>query len=202
MKSTVFVFFYVVAAVTLRAEIMVGASLEWLADTSASVGLYRVTESRKESDSAFQLSFRLDDALKGTPPLAAVSPYGVRFPKGSPPASASVGDRFLIFLKPDDKDSPRVAHLINLSTTQPGGMDSAAINCKFEVLTDQAQILAKVRGRLKSHPAGTPTKWQEYPESRFDVEVPFDSPAFKVLYGGSACYLLVPEDLKPPRQKE
>ena len=199
MKSTVFVFLYLVAALTLRAEIMVGASLEWLADTSASVGLYQVTESRKESDSAFQLSFRLDDALKGKPPLAAASSYWVRFPKGSQPPSVPVGDRFLIFLKPDDTDSPRVAHLINLSTSQSGGMDSVAINCKFEVLTDQAQILATVRGRIKSHPTDTSTKWHEYPNSRFDVEVPFDSPAFKVLYGGSTCYLLVPKDLKPAK---
>jgi len=200
MKPTIYIFLHLVAALTLRAEIIVGASLEWLADTSASVGLYQVTESRKESDSEFQLFFRLDDALKGKPPLTAASSYWVRLPKGSQPPSVSVGDRFLIFLKPDDKDSPRVAHLINLSTSQSGGWDSVAINCKFEVLTDHAQILATVRGRIKSHPAETATKLHEYPNSRFDVEVPFDSPAFKVLYGGSTCYLLVPADLKPKNQ--
>lgn len=187
-------------SMTLRAEVMVGASLEWLADTSASVGIYEVTQSRKESDSGFQLSFRLDDKLKGAPPPSTTSPYWVRLPKGAPPPGVSTGERFLVFLKPDDKDAPRVAHLINLSQAQTGGMDSVAINCTFEVLTDPAKILEVVKARIKSHPTDKATRWREYPDSRFDVEVPFETPAHKVLFGGSTCYLLVPDDLKPVKQ--
>jgi hypothetical protein len=199
MKTRVFVLLYLVVTVTVRAEIRVGASLEWLADTSGGVGIYQATESREESDSAFQLSFQLDEALKGEPPQLVASSYWVRFAKGPQPPSVSVGDRFLIFLKPDDQNSPRVAHLINLSTTQAGGTDSVAINSKFEVLTLPPQILATVRGRIKSHPTAKPTKWREYPDSRFDVEVPPEAPAYNVLFSGSLCYLLVPEDLRPPK---
>jgi hypothetical protein len=199
MKPTVFVFLFLVCALALRAEIIVGSSLEWLADTSASVGIYQVTESRKESDSAFQLSFKLDDTLKGTPPRSPASSYGVRFRSGTQPPSVAVGSRFLIFFKPDDKDLVRVEHLINISTIQDGGWDSIAINSKFEALADQAQILATVRGRLKSHPTNTSTRWRECPDSRFDVEVPIGSSAFTVLFGGSSCYLLVPDDLKPAK---
>lgn len=196
MKSALSILLYFVISLTLRAEISVGASLEWLADTSASVGIYQVTESRHESDSAFQLFFRLDEKLKGAPPQSATSPYWVRLPKGAQPPSVSTGERFLIFLKHDKKDAPRVAHLINLSKPQTGGMDSVAINCKFEVLTDQSKILEVVKERIKTHPTATPTKLGEYPASKFDVEVPFDTPAHQVLYSGSTCYLFVPEDLK------
>lgn len=199
MNLTVFGILFAFAALTLRAEIMVGASLEWLADTSSSIGTYQITESRKESDSAFQLTLKLEDSLKGKPPQKADSSYWVRLQTGSKPPTIAVGDRFLIFLKRDDKDSDRVAHIINLSTSQTGGMDSVAINHKFEVLTNQAKILAVVRGRIEKHPKVEPVKWHEYPNSRFDVEVPTDSPAFKVLYGGSTCYLLLPDDLKPAK---
>lgn len=197
MKSAFGIFLYFVFALTLRAEIIVGTSLEWLADSSTSIGIYQVAESRKESDTNFQLSFRLNEKLKGEPPQAAASSYWIRAPKGEPAPGVSSGDRFLIFLKPDEKNSLHVATLINLSKPQINGMDSVAINSKFEVLTDPAKILATVRERIKSHPAAKPTKWQEYPNSRFDVEVPHNSPAFSVLWGGSTCYLVVPDDLKP-----
>ena len=199
MKSAVFVFLYLVAALTLRAEIIVGASLEWLADSSASIGIYQVTESRNTSDSAFQLSFRLDDVLKSTPPQTAASSYSVRFHKEAP--IVTIGNRFLIFLKPDETDSPRVAHLINLSTSQIGGLDSVSVNSKFELLTDQTQILATVRERIKSHPKGSPTKLHEHPNSSFDVEVPHGTGASRVLYAKSACFLLVPDDLKPAKPR-
>jgi hypothetical protein len=199
MKSIAFVILNLVATLTLRAEVMVGPSLEWLSDTSASVGIYRVTQTIKKSDSSFQLSFRLDESLKSTPPQSASSPYWIRLPKDSQPSVVALEDRFLIFLKPDAKDLAQVAHLINLSKPQSEDMMSVAINCKFEVLAEQAAILATVRGRIRSHPTTTPSKWREYPNSRFDVEVPMGSAAFAVLWGGSTCYLLVPEDLYPAR---
>lgn len=200
MKSVVLAFCYFAFNLALQAEIMVGASLEWLADTSPGIGVYQVTRKNRESASAFQLSFRLEKTLKGTPPESTDSAYWVRPEKGSPEAIIGDGNRFLIFFKLDEKNLPRVAHLINLSTPQRGGMESVAVNSKFEVLTDPAKILALVQGRIESHPKAVPTGWQEYPDSRFDVEVPTGSPAHAVLWSGSTCYLLLPEDLKPPRK--
>ncbi|MEK7953798.1 hypothetical protein [Luteolibacter soli] len=202
MKSTLSAILYLLVTLTLRSEVMVGPSLEWLADTSASVGIYRVTQTRKESDSSFQLSFSLDESLKATPPQSASSPYWLGLPKDPQPSSVAEEDRFLIFFKSDEKDEARIAHLINLSTPKSRSLMSVAINCKFEVLAEQAAILAVVRGRIKSRPTTTSTKWREYPASRFDVEVPKASPAFIVLWYGSDCYLLLPEDLKPVNLKK
>ncbi|MBK8040687.1 MAG: hypothetical protein IPK22_26675 [Verrucomicrobiaceae bacterium] len=202
MRTTVFAFLFSIASLTLRGEISVGASLEWLTDTSTSIGTYVITDSRKESDSAFQLSLKVEESLKGKPPQNANSPYWVRRPKGSETPIVRVGDRFLIFLKRDDNDSDRVAHLINLSTSQSGGMESVSINHKFEVLTGQAEILTVVKERIKGHPTVSPTKWREFPLSRFYVEVPMGSQAFGELYGGSTCFLLLPDDLKPEKKSK
>lgn len=180
---------------------MVGASLEWLADTSPGIGVYQVTGQNKESAPAFQLSFRLEKTLKGTPPENSDSSYWMRLSKESPEPIIANGSRFLIFFKPDEKDTPRVAHLINLAAPQLGGMESVAINSKFEVMTDPAKILALVQKRIESHPKALSARWHEYPASRFDVEVPTGSPAHAILWGGSTCYLLLPEDLKPAGTK-
>jgi hypothetical protein len=201
MKSIILFFCSFAFTLDLQAEIMVGASLEWLADTSPGIGVYEVTRQNRESASAFQLSFRLEKTLKGTPPENSGSPYWVRSSKESSETNIANGNRFLLFFKLDEKDTLRVAHLINLSTPQLGGMESTAINSRFEVITDPAKILAVVQERIKSHPKALPTKWHEYPDSRFDVEVPTGSAAHAVLWGGSTCYLLLPQDLKPAGTK-
>ena len=198
MKFIFYVFLYLVATSALRAESIVGKSLEWLADTSMSIGVYRVTGSRKEADFHFELSFQLEDVLKGDPLRSTAASYWLRFREGAKPKVAP-GDRFLVFLKPDDHDSPRVDHLINLSVSQDAGWDSVAINSKFEVLTDQAQILALVRARLQSHPTEAVFRRHDDFGSSLEVEVPGNTPAHYVLFSGSDCYLLVPDDLKPTK---
>jgi len=202
MKTSITILLFLAATFLARAELMVGASLEWLADTSADVGVFQVTKSHQKTDSEFELTFRLQKALKGNAPQVATSSYWVRLPKGSDLPTVDPDDCFLLFFKPNDQDFLHVAHLINLSTVQNGGMESVAINSKFETLTEEAQILKVVKQRINAFPKATTTKWQEYPDSRFDVEVPTDSPAFKVLFGGSTCYLLVPDDLKTEKQKK
>jgi hypothetical protein len=196
MKSALIILLFLTATFSARAEIMVGSSLEWLADTSTAVGVFEVTKSHHKSDSEFDLTFRFHKPLKGNAPQVTTSSYWVRLPKDTDPPTVDEGDRFLIFFKPDERASLRVAHLINLTKSQNGGMDSIAITSKFKILTEEAEILNVVEQRLKAFPKATTSKWREYPNSRFDVEVPTDSPAFRVFYGGSTCYLVVPDDLK------
>ncbi len=196
MKAALNILLFLAATFSVRAEIIVGASLEWLTDTSTAVGVFEVTKSHNKTDSEFELTFRLQKSIKGNAPQVTASSYWVRLPKDTEPPTVDAGDRFLIFFKPDEKDSIRVAHLINLTKSQNGGMDSVAITSKFKVLTEEAGLLKLVEQRFKAFPTATATKWREYPNSRFDVEVPTDSPAFVFLYGGSTCYLIVPDDLK------
>lgn len=196
MRTTLTILLFFAATFSVRAEIMVGASMEWLTDTSTAVGVFEVTKSHRKTNSEFELTLRLHKAIKGNAPQVTASSYWVRLPKDTEPPTVGEGDRFLIFFKFDEKTSLQVAHLINLSKSQNGGMDSVAITSKFKILTEEAEILKLVEQRFKAFPTATTTKWREYPNSRYDVEVPTDSPAFGVLWGGSTCYLLVPEDLK------
>jgi hypothetical protein len=106
------------------------------------------------------------------------------------------GDRFLLFFKTDEKGVLRVAHFVNLSHAWNAGNNTEAIDTNFQVLTDADAVLRTVRARLAAHPDGTPTRWHEYPGNRFDVEIPEDSSAWKRIFAGSTCYLLVPDDLK------
>ncbi len=196
MKTALTILLFLAATYSVRSEIMVGPSLEWLTDTSSAVGVFAVTKSNHKTDSEFELIFRLHKSIKGSVPQVTASSYSVRLPKDTKPPTVDNGDRFLMFFKVDEKASLQVAHLINLTKSQNGGMDSVAITSKFKVLTEEAEILKLVEQRFKAFPNTTTTKWREYPNSRFDVEVPTDSPAYVFLYGGSACYLLVPDDLK------
>ena len=70
----------------------------------------------------------------------------------------------------------------------------------FEVLTEEAKILTTVRERLKSHPVAAPAKGPVVPANKCWVEVPYRTSAYELLYHGSACYVLLPEDLIPPVQ--
>jgi len=209
MKSTVIVLLHLVAALTLRAEIAVGESLEWMADTNAAIGIYQVTAVHKAPAPVsgpdvfptvpltFELSFRLKENLKGTPPDSCKSTYSIPSLEGSLPPSVAIGDRFLLFLNfiiADNRNSARIDRLINLSNPRYGDARSSAITCKFEVPADDEQILAVARERLKAHPGTMPN---ERYKQKFWVQLRGDEPAYRVLYNGSACYLLVPEDLKP-----
>ena len=196
MKTAITILLFVAVTFSVRAETMVGASLEWLTDTSTAVGVFEVTKSHNKTDSEFELTFRLHKSIKGNVPQVTESTYWVRIPKDTRLPKVDERDRFLVFLKPDEKASLRVSHLINLTKSQNGGIDSLAITSKFKILSDEAEILKLVEQRFKAFPKATTTKWREYPNSRFDVEVPTGSPAFRALFAGSTCYLLVPDDLK------
>lgn len=199
MHTLITVIILLVLTNSARAEIMVGVSLEWLADTSTSIGLFQVSESQRKTDNEFELTFRLYESLKGDAPESAKSRHWVRVRRDTTLPTIEIGDSFLLFFKLNEKESLRIDFQINLSDLQNGGINSVAIKSNFEVLTEETQILELVRQRIESHPNATIMKWNEYPDSRFDVEVPREAPAFKVLFGKSACYLLVPDDLKPEK---
>jgi hypothetical protein len=68
----------------------------------------------------------------------------------------------------------------------------------FTVLKQRAESLAASRDAVRRlAAAGSPPKAAK----RYFLEVPFGSEAHKVLYGGSACYLYVP-DLIFPKAKD
>ncbi len=195
MKFTIAFLALLILPLSLRAEVIVGKSLEWLTDTSSGAGIYIVDTAANKSFSDYKLTLRLHQPLKSDPSKSARSDYWIR-PNVNPPSTVvSAGDRFLVFFAPDEKGVSQVAHLINLSNTQVAGFESVAINAAFQRVTDSAEILRIVRERLRTHPKTEVVRLHEYPDTR--VEVPYDATGHRELYSGSTCYLLVPEDLRP-----
>ncbi|GEM_PF-7114698 len=109
--------------------------------------------------------------------------------KGAPPEVPGIagaqGSGELALLYFFDADS-KITATINLST--PGqGPGEPAFTPDFQVLATSREILDRVRARLER------MKKEEVKECHC-FECPEESPAFKSLWSGSACFLLVPAD--------
>ncbi len=209
MKAAVLAISFLLLTLKLHGEIALGDSLEWLTDSCPNIGIYVVTESEKKPY-AFDLTFRLDTRLKGTPPETCRSSYSLPDPgteeivyvqsllHGAPIPDVAVGARFLLFSGGTDPDQ-NGAYLINLGAPQFGSSHSKAIDCRFRVLSKEAPILAVVRARLKAHPPAAPGKTPRAPAS-VDVRVDAGAPAYHALYRDSDVYLRVPADLAPAKR--
>ena len=200
LKSAIVVFLYLAATLTLRAEKVFVSSLEWLADTSARIGIYTVTKIERNS----YTSFVLVEPVKAKPEQAIRSSFEVASQPGSRLPAVAVGDRFLIFTR--DNVFSTIGGIssyrfINLSRPQSGDLPSYAFNCIFKVLKQETAIMATVRERImSSHPTTTAHVWLG--PKTFDVVVPTASPVWEELFYGNPFYLLVPEDLRPANPKE
>ena len=197
----------------LKAEIARGRSLEWLADTSVCIGIYRtVSIAGKKPGSDNIVSCQMMEALKGTAPAVATFDF---FPRRRDaqgyfrPAPLTLEDRFLIFFRNDESGRLKPTHHIILSQPLTGGERGLAINDKFEVIADSDRILRIVKERLSIKPSAKVLPMDGDPSIQLDldtkkptspqvnVQVPWSSPAHDQLWSGSVCYLLIPEDLLP-----
>ena len=192
----------------VSAETIVAPSLEWLADYSAASGTYRVRAVNRLSQ-GYKIELQQEAKLRGNPPSRFTASYyawrkSIRSgpSAGSPTRRALVdqGDKFLICFERRSKDSLQARQLINLTYPQRNGPAFTAITSRGKLLTDGPSILRSFQQRLRQRPAGEPaTLSLNSPGRRMELEV--GNAAFRALYSGSACYLLVPDDLAPSAEK-
>ena len=195
----------------LRAEIAVGHSLEWLADTSSSIGIYRtITCTPGKENLPSVLTCLLEENLKGPPAGLTSFTFNpvIRDTRGfftTTPLSS--GTNFLIFFRRDTSGDLKAVHKINLADPLSGGDSSLAINHKFEVLVDAKVIVDSTKERVASHPAAIQLGVDGDRLMKFDratgtvkqshaaVVIPGSTAAYRQIFGGSVCYLFIPEDL-------
>ena len=185
------------ATSSVRAEIICGVTLEWLADTCPYVGIYSTQTISPDSPGSLHISATLTKSLRGEPPKT----FSFNYPTFNTASQRSarapeVGDKFLLFLRAADTRSKEIRWEQIISLTHPSahGYAHVALRPDFTLLTDGDQIVKVVSERIAKK-AVIPTPWREYPHDRFRVEVPMDTPAFSAIWGGSSCYLIVPDDL-------
>lgn len=197
---------------SLQAEIAAGHSLEWLADTSASIGIYRTVTCIPGGDnSSFVLTCLLEENLKGAPAeLKSFTVWSViRDASGYyVPAPLTSGTNFLIFFRKDTSGDLQPVHKINLANPLSGGESGLAINHKFEVLAGVTLITDVVKKRIVSHPDAVQVGVDDGGIFKYDrktktwvlppaaVPIPWATAAHKQIFNGSVCYLLIPVDLQ------
>lgn len=197
MKNIILFVGLFTAGIPARAEIMCGITLEWLADTCPYVGTYSArTVSRDADYHQLRVSATLVESLRGKPPQEFSFDYPTFDAAVKSGRTASIGNKFLIFLQDADTQPKEVRweHIISLTDPATRGYAHVALRPDFTLLTDGDQILQVVRERIAKH-AVTPTLWREYPSDRIRLEIPSDTPAYRAIFSGSSCYLIVPDDL-------
>jgi len=187
---------------TARAEIMVAATLEWLADHCRESGIYKVqsVEKKEHLTNSYEVSFSLERELRGNPARTVADAYypGKYVHAGRP--SVRVGDEFLICFQHYTTGEVRPVQLINLTNPGLGFPKFIAVSSNLELLRRKADILEVFFTRLRSHAQGKPVEISDYSRDN-RVELPFGAEVFSAVYGGSTCYLRVPEDLLPDAKR-
>ena len=100
----------------------------------------------------------------------------------------------MVFLREAGANDIRLEEVINLTKPICGCELRAALEPDFSVLTDRTAIEKVVKDRIATKPL-TPTPWGDYPDDRFRLEIPRGTAAYRAVFGGSSCYLIVPDDL-------
>jgi hypothetical protein len=180
------------------AEIMVTASLEWLADHSIDSAIYTVTalQEREGLIDAYTITLERTETLRGHPVKTTRVLYQ-RVPRGkgvNPAPVVEKGDEFLMCFQHYRTGEKRPVQVINLDRPLNRGFKYVAVNKDLKVLQNKADILEVFRARLADHPIGEPMVIDDYSrDNRFELQ-PYTE-VYSAIYGGSACYLLVPDDL-------
>jgi micrococcal nuclease len=195
--SFILLFLFLLPLSFVQAEISVVSSLEWLADTSEAIAIYNVIDFTKKEDD-YKIKLNLSKNLKGKAPRRQSVKYYIIDRQQKKIKAIDKKHQFLIFFKNNNIGQLQYCHQINLTIPAKAGTKFIAANSSFELLTDKEKIIKCVSERLKTHPKQKILKHDEYPpfKTRFDVEIPGASDLYCAVYGGSACYLLVPDDLK------
>jgi len=183
---------------TARAEIMVAATLEWLADHCRESGIYKVqsVEKKEHLTNSYEVSFVLARELRGTPPQTTADSYGPSKYVHVDRPSVQVGDEFLICFQHYTRTEVRPVQLINLTNPGLSFGKFIAVSSDLELHRRKADILKIFFIRLRSHAKCKPVEIGDYSQDN-RVELESGTEVFSAVYGGSACYVRVPEDLLP-----
>lgn len=180
-----------------QAEIVVTRSLEWLCDNSDAVGIYKIVENslkttNKNNRQRYTYTLQLSESLKGNPAKQCNAEFSV-YGRAAKTTGDTVrkADEILVCFQTKKPYAPAIIHQINLSKPWHAGANFVAVDAKFNMMKKRNEIMTLVRSRLK------------HPQSKsVQLAIPPDSEAWKALWSGSSCFLLVPEDLKPEANKE
>jgi hypothetical protein len=200
------------------ALINTGESVEWMTVDSELIvrgKVFNVVKSpAPDNDYVFEnITVKVSEVIKGEYKETTITFQWRTYKWNDPPTSKTWSKDTLFFLikKASEKESGKSAELWSLRCNWHGVIDlerpdTSAINADFEVLKKSEDILKCIKERLKvlkSQP-------QECRHTRFDMdvsvfarqdgfirlEVPRRTEAYRALYSGSACYLIVPPDRK------
>lgn len=191
--------FFLACLTPANAEIVIASSIEWLSDTSESIGTYNISDIFVKEFDVYNCLVSISESIKGNPPnKTIIIYYSVSNEQSKKNVPVKINDEILIFFRKDEKEVKRAIHQINLNKPRKRGYDCVAITSQFELLTEKIEIIKIVEDRLNNYPGQKEFKYGEWPEpvDRFEIEIPYNSPAFEAIWGGSSCFLLVPEDLK------
>lgn len=196
-------------AVHARGEINGGESIEWIVDSSDSIGVYRLDGSRTDTDAAkrsgvwvsIELVAERSETLKGSPPTETTFQHNVRLESENADTPRFDDAEFLVFFHHSKTNETSVRFAVNLTTPATDGNGSTAFTRDFGVLKARKAIREVVDKRIALN------RHVHVPMPRFDLQgyssvgsgrvmmaTPFGSEAFRTLYRGSGCYLIVPAD--------
>lgn len=228
MRALLFALCFVFQLGTAHAEIVWGYVLEYWVDTSPHIGVYQLesaaahpqTEDRmrellhiypgspRSDYELLDVRVKLVRSLRGTPPTTlsvACSAY-TKFPE-SMPLKFDAKDQFLVFWWETPAGEASPAYVISLTKppanqNKPLASDSLspAIRPDFTVLKDGKLIEQVARERIAAKPQAKRLPIRAHDDVA-RVEIPWETEAFRTIYTGSTCYLVMPKDLVQIGQK-
>ena len=193
-------------APAVRAEIQIVDSLEWLAIDAPLIVQAKVTDI-SESRGRYQVVYRdmkLSDVkiLKGdTKPENIALRLRVVGDDKLGLAWKSSGDTYVFFLQPgkNELDSDMGGHSVLRSNPINLDRPTRVFTAAMKEATDREEILKTIATfkdkRAGAEPVGEPNMFK--PQLGYvRLEIPFGSPIFQQVFGGSTCYINVPADEK------
>ena len=196
------------------AEIMVGTSVEWLAASSnvVAVGVLEQTTEEKGLGSVIYESYKLkiSKTLKGNKKQKEID-FVVRVVGRNSRIKEIAKSKELViaFLSKTNGHSTETFlnnkfvptnKLFPLSIINLDKPSKYVIDTNFKVLKEKKKIIGASKKALKLMQKFLKKDSNNKLERRV-VEVPLDSEAFASLYGGSVCYLTVPNFIFPDAKK-
>ncbi|MBI5874151.1 MAG: hypothetical protein HZB36_08475 [Candidatus Omnitrophica bacterium] len=175
-----------------NADMGIFATLEWLTDTSPSVGIYTVKIVETDAPGQVVIDAVLNTSLRGNLPKSFSFKYSTLDIEYNEAGSAPKGgDEFLVFLGDPKTHYIFSEYVINL-TSPSHDPRRGAIRPDFSILTSGIAIEKVVRDLIaKRQLTVTPNEW-----SQFSIEIPPGTPGFEPLCRKDVCGLLVPSDFQ------
>ena len=206
MRTLVASLLFCCLAGATHASLIVERSVEWLCDFSDAMGVYNVVSNsvvttNQNGRQRWTYTLQLSESLKGKPPKECKAEFSVHGSAATSGDSIQGGDLVLVSFQTQQSSSPPILHQINLTRPWHTGAGYVAVTAQFNVLLDEQQIRELVLARLEKSSGGLPSGGSGQHQGT-GVEVPPDTQAWKALWAGSACHLLVPDDLTAISDKQ